>query len=112
MKVLWQHNQLSASEVHKQLNAHKPLALTTVATVLKRLQDKGIVAHEKDGRQHLYYACVSADEVRSSMLGHLLKHLFDGEPDTLVHHLVDQDDVSDADVQKIRTLLDQGVNDD
>ena len=112
MKVLWQQDGLSVSQVHEQLNEHKPLALTTVATMLKRLQEKGIVSHEKVGRQYLYTAQVSEQQVRSSMLGNLLNHLFDGEPEALVHHLVDQEQVSAEDLQKIRDLLDQEVHRD
>ena len=112
MKVLWQQDGLSVSQVHEQLNQQKPLALTTVATMLKRLQEKGIVSHEKVGRQYLYTAQVSEQQVRSSMLGNLLNHLFDGEPEALVHHLVDQEQVSTEDLQKIRDLLDQEVHRD
>ncbi len=112
MKVLWQQPKLSVSDVHQQLNQQKSLALTTVATMLKRLQEKGIVGYEKQGRQYLYFAQVSEAEVRSSMLGSLLNHLFDGEPEALVHHLVDQETVSDEDLQKIKALLDQEVKRD
>jgi BlaI family penicillinase repressor len=112
MKVLWKQDRLSVSQVHEQLNQLKPLALTTVATMLKRLQEKGIVSHEKAGRQYLYTAQVSEQQVRSSMLGNLLNHLFDGEPEALVHHLVDQEQVSAEDLQKIRDLLDQEVRRD
>ena len=112
MKVLWQSPKLSVSDVHQQLNQHKPLALTTVATMLKRLQEKDIVGFEKVGRQFLYFAQISEAEVRSSMLGSLLTHLFDGEPEALVHHLVDQESVSDEDLKKIKDLLDQEVKRD
>ena len=112
MKVLWQQDRLSVSQVHEQLNQSKTLALTTVAIMLKRLQEKGIVSHEKAGRQYLYTAQVSEQQVRSSMLGNLLNHLFDGEPEALVHHLVDQQEVSAEDLQKIRDLLDQEVRRD
>lgn len=112
MKVLWRHDKLSVSDVHQALNQHKPLALTTVATMLKRLQEKGVIDHEKDGRQYLYHARVSEAEVRSSMLGNLLNQLFDGEPEALVHHLVDHEAVSEDDLQKIKALLDQEVGRD
>jgi BlaI family penicillinase repressor len=112
MKVLWKQDRLSVSQVHEQLNQLKPLALTTVATMLKRLQEKGIVSHEKAGRQYLYTAQVSEQQVRTSMLGNLLNHLFDGEPEALVHHLVDHEQVSAEDLQKIRDLLDQEVHRD
>lgn len=107
MKILWQGGKSSVSEVHKQLNQTKPLALTTVATVLKRLKEKDIVAFEKQGRHYLYFAQVSENAVQSSMLGNLLKGLFNGKPEALVHQLVDQEDVSDEDIRKIKKMLSQ-----
>ncbi len=112
MKVLWQHGKQSVSQTHQILNQHKPIALTTVATLLKRMEEKNIVAFEKQGRQHMYYAVVSEAEVKSSMLGSLLNHLFSGKPDELVHHLVEQDEVSAHDLAKIRELLEQEHSND
>ena len=112
MKVLWENGKLSVSDAHKLLNQNKELALTTVATLLKRMQEKGIVDHEKQGRQYLYFPLVSEKDVKSSMLSNMLSSLFDGKPEELVHHLVAQDDVAEKDLEKIRQLLLQGKQND
>lgn len=112
MKVLWKHGALSVSDAHKLLNENRELALTTVATLLKRMQEKGIVTHEKQGRQYLYSPLVSEEEVKSSMLGNMLSSLFDGKPDELIHHLVAQSEVAEDDLAKIRQLLSQDKKDD
>lgn len=108
MKILWMHEKLPASEVHRLVNEQKELAPTTVATLLKRLQEKGCVDHEKQGRQFLYFAKVSEEEVKKSMLGSMLQNLFDGSPEQLVHHLVGQEDVKKSDLDKIHALLEKG----
>lgn len=105
MKVLWQHGKLSVSQTHQYLNQSRELALTTVATLLKRMQEKGIVGHEKQGRQYLYFPLVTESEVKTSMLSNILTSLFDGKADELVHHLVAQDDVAEDDLKKIEQLL-------
>ncbi len=112
MKILWQFDKQSVSQTHQILNDSKKVAITTVATVLKRLEEKGIVAFEKQGRQHLYYALVSEADVQSSMLGNLLNHLFNGKPEELVHQLVDRENVSTEDIAKIRKLLSVETNND
>ena len=112
MKVLWDHGRLSVSDAHQLLNRKKEMALTTVATLLKRMQEKDIVAFEKDGRQHLYYALISEAEVKTSMLSNILANLFNGNPSELVHHLVAQDEVEQSDLDKIKQLLAQGKNDE
>jgi len=109
MKVLWENGKLSVSDAHKLLNNKKEMALTTVATLLKRMHEKNIVAFEKQGRQHLYYALISEREVKTSMLSNLLANLFDGSPSELVHHLVAQEEVERSDLDKIKQLLE---NDD
>ena len=107
MKVLWQHDKLSVNQTHQYLNQNRELALTTVATLLKRMQEKGIVGHEKQGRQYFYFPLVSEKEVKTSMLGNILSSLFDGKPEALVHHLVAEEDVADKDLEKIRQLLEK-----
>ena len=112
MKALWEHRTLSVSETHKLLNQEKPMALTTVATLLKRLQEKDIIGAEKQGRKLVYFPLVSESEVKNSMLGNMLQHLFNGKPAELVHHLVDHDDISEQDLNKIRQILTQEKEND
>lgn len=107
MKILWEHEKLSVSQAHQLLNQHKPMALTTVATLLKRMHEKSIVGFEKVGRQHLYYPLVSEREVKSSMLSNMINHLFNNEPAELVHHLVDQKDISEDELSLIRKMLER-----
>ncbi len=105
MKILWSQKRLSVSQAHKLLNKEKTMALTTVATLLKRMHEKGIVGFEKVGRQHFYHPLISEREVKSSMLGNMINHLFNNEPAELVHHLVDQEDISEDELTLIRKML-------
>ncbi|MCW8876009.1 MAG: BlaI/MecI/CopY family transcriptional regulator [Kangiellaceae bacterium] len=108
MKVLWQQGKLSVADTHQLLNQQKEMALTTVATLLKRMAEKNIVGYEKDGRQLLYYPLISEQETKTSMLSSLLSNLFNDNPSELVHHLVSQDEVNQDDLDKIQQLLQQG----
>ncbi len=112
MKVLWQHQRLSVSQAQQLLNEQKPMALTTVATLLKRMHEKNIVHAEKQGRQFFYSPAITEAEVKTSMLSILLNHLFDGNPSELVHHLVAQDEVKQDDIAKIQQLIDQEKSND
>ena len=105
MKVLWTHGKLNVSSTHQLLNQVKPLALTTVATLLKRMEEKGIVGFEKQGRQHVYFSHISEADVKSSMLSNMLSHLFNDKPAELVHHLVDQDNITEDELMLIRKIL-------
>lgn len=112
MKVLWQHQRLSVSQAQKLLSEQKPMALTTVATLLKRMHEKEIVNAEKQGRQFFYTPAISESDVKTSMLSNILNHLFDGNPSELVHHLVAQDEVKQDDIAKIQKLIDKEKHND
>jgi predicted transcriptional regulator len=107
MRVLWRNGSATAADVHRALEADRGLAYTTVATLLKRLEDKGVVSRERDGRHFIYQATVAESEVRRSMVGSLVDQLFKGDPAELVSHLLGDDAVSEQDAERIRELLAQ-----
>ena len=111
IKVLWQYGKLSASEVHKIVADQRELAPTTVATMLKRMQEKDWLGYEKQGRQFLFFAKISENDVKTSMLRNLLANLFDGSPEQLVNHLVHSDDVAKGDLEKIQAMLAENQRD-
>jgi predicted transcriptional regulator len=107
MKVLWARNEATVAEVHRALLDDRGLAPTTIATMLRKMEDKGVVAHRVEGRQFVYRPVVSEDEVRSSMVGELLDRLFAGDPAALVSHLVADHDIDEAEVERLRALLER-----
>lgn len=107
MNVLWTDGAAATADVHEKVNREKPLAYTTVATLLKRLEEKGVVSHKRDGRQFIYSAKIPRTAVRSQMLGGILKRLFQGDAVELVSHLVGNEDLSPADLERMQSLLSQ-----
>ena len=105
MRVLWQRGESSTSEVVEALSGARGLAHTTVATLLTRLEKRGLLAARRDARQLLYSTRVSEHEVRRSMVGSLLGSLFGGDARELVAHLVREDEVAAGDAARIEALL-------
>jgi BlaI family penicillinase repressor len=105
LAILWERGEGTTQEVHEALKDERGLALTTVATLLTRLEKKGVLAHRKDGRQHVYRATVTRRDVRRSKVRELTETLFDGDAAALVSHLVDPRTVSAEDLDRIRTLI-------
>jgi predicted transcriptional regulator len=106
MRVLWVRDEATVAEVHAALFDERGLAPTTIATMLRKMEGKGVVAHRVEGRQFVYRPLVSEDQVRSSMVGELLDRLFAGDPAALVSHLVADHDIDEAEVDRLRALLD------
>ena len=108
MRVLWDNGEASAGEVAEALRPGRRLAYTTVATLLARLEKRGVLASTRDGRQLRYRALLSEASVRRSMVSGLLANLFAGDAGALLSHLVDEREVGRKDLEQIRALLDKG----
>ena len=106
MRVLWR-GPATTAEVHQAVRAERPLALTTVATLLSRLEQKGAVAREPGARPFRYRAAVGEPEVRRSMVGSLAERLFGGDATALMSHLLGSGAVGAEDVDKVRALVDE-----
>lgn len=105
MRALWARGEASTADLAAALEASRGLAHTTVATVLTRLEKRGIVRSRRDGRQLVYAAKVAEDAVRRSMVADLLGTLFCGDAKALVAHLVREDEIAPGDLERVRRLL-------
>ena len=105
MRVLWEGGEARVPEVQAALSGDRELALTTVATLLKRLEKRGLVSHRTEGRQYVYSALVDVDEARRSAVGELTTHLFDGDVSALVAHLLAKHELGPGDLARVRALI-------
>lgn len=105
MRVFWSRSSASAAEVVSEMRATRPLAHTTVATLLSRLEKRGLLIATREGRQVTYRAAVSQQEVRRSMVSSLVAGLFDGETRGLLSHLVDQRRIGADELAEIQSAL-------
>ena len=105
MRVLWSRTEATVSEVHEALYDERGLAPTTIATMLRKMEKKGVVDHRVEDRHFVYRPTVTEDEVRSSMVGELVDRLFSGDPAALVSHLVVDHDTDEEEIERMRDLL-------
>lgn len=111
MRVLWQRGETSTAEVAAELADARGLKHTTVATLLTRLEKRGVVVQRRDGRQLFYRALVDEADVRRSMVAGLLDALFAGDAQELVAHLVEESEIAPGDLAKVRRRLARGGRD-
>lgn len=106
LRVLWDLGEATSHEVHQALaDAGQALAPTTVATVLGRLERRGLVGHRTRGRQYVYRARVTESQVRRSMLVRLTDFFFGGDTEALVSHLAGGRAVGEKDLEQVRKLI-------
>lgn len=105
LRSLWSAGQASVSEVHEALSERRQLAPTTVATLLKRLEKRGLVGHVREGRQHMFRALVTEEAVVNQTLDQVTDEVFSGDVAAFAAQLLARKDVSKDDLTKIRALL-------
>ena len=105
MRVLWRTGEATVVQVHRELPPSRDLAQPTVATMLSRLERRGVVTRRAQLRQYHYRAAVTEQEVQHSMVGELTERLFDGDVTAHVQQLLNGADVSPGDIAKIRDMI-------
>jgi BlaI family penicillinase repressor len=107
LRELWSRKEATVSELWEGLHGTRGLAPTTLATILSRLERRGVVTHRTRTRQFVYSALVTEEEVQHSMVGELTTSLFEGDVPALVSHLLTAQDVSPGDLARIRAMIDE-----
>jgi predicted transcriptional regulator len=105
MRVLWSRGEASVSDVHEALRSQGGRALTTIATMLTKMERKGVVAHRADGRVFVYRPTVTEAAVQRSMVAELMGRLFEGDPTALVSHLLTAQEIERADLERLKALI-------
>lgn len=105
LQVIWDRGEATTQQIHHVLEADRGLALTTVATLLSRLEKRGALSHRKEGRHYVYRPLVTRCEVRRSKVRELTESLFDGDPAALIHHLVRSGETDPGDLERIWALI-------
>lgn len=106
LQVLWSEGPTGLGAVHEALQPTRAVALTTVATTLKVMLDKGLVRREDGPKGYLWSAATTRGAAASGLLGKILDHVFDGSARGLVAHLIEEGALDDRDKQAIRDMLD------
>lgn len=105
MQVLWERGEASVAEVHDALAVRPRLAYTTIATMLRKMETRGLAAHRTDGRTFIYRAAVAEERVGRNMAEHLLDRLFQGSLATMMSHLLTAREVSADELAELERLI-------
>src|ERR1700722_5117271 len=101
LKALWELGSGSVRDVHMHMCPNGELAFNTVQTVLRIMEEKGLVGHRALTRTFIYYPIHSRETVTSRFL----KKVFDGALDQLVLSVLRTKDVSPTDLKELEKLI-------
>lgn len=105
MSVLWQRHTATVGDVVAALKRKRTATYSTVQTILRILEMKGYVTHEKVMRAFVYRPLVDAGQARRQALRHLLTRLFDGSPSLLVLNVLQDEDIDPAELKHLKKLI-------
>jgi len=105
LRVLWEKREATVVDVLEALSDRRDRALTTIATMLTKMEKRKLVTHRSEGRQFVYRPLVSESQVRRSMISELTSKLFGGDLTALVSHLLEEHEIDAAEVERLRGLI-------
>ena len=105
MKVLWERREATVAQVLEALRDPADLAYTTIATMLRKMEARGLVSHRAEGRSFVYVPKVEAEDVSRSMADHLVDRLFEGSLFDAVNHLLTTREVSRDELRQLEKLI-------
>lgn len=105
MAVLWRAKAATVADVVAALPGGRAASYSTVQTILRILENKGYVAHEKVARAFVYRPLVDERQARRRALKHLVTRLFEGSPSLLVLNVLDDEELDPEELKQLKRLI-------
>lgn len=110
MSVLWRLGKASVADVVRAVNEVRAVTYSTVQTMLRILETKGYVTHDKAARAFVYQAVIDERQARRRALRHLVSRLFDGKPSLLVLNVLEDEELDARERAELRRLIKRGAS--
>lgn len=105
MAVLWRLRTATVGDVVAALKTTRAVAYSTVQTILRILETKGYVTHDKVARAFVYHPLVDERQARRRALRHLVSRLFDGSPSLLVLNVLEDEAIDRAELRRLKKMI-------
>ncbi|MDE6380295.1 MAG: BlaI/MecI/CopY family transcriptional regulator, partial [Muribaculaceae bacterium] len=109
MRILWEHGPMLVKEVLECLPEPKP-HVNTVSTVIRVLEKKGYVGHEKEVGTYRYHAILEKDSYRKATLMTMLRNYFDNSLKSMVSALVQEEEPSEEEIKECIDIIEKKKN--
>ena len=112
MNIVWQKKQVTVRNVYEILREIRPLAYTTVLTVLGTLTDKGVVHREMRDRTYIYRPKMSRKEAISRNLQHVAGKFFEGSARSLAAHMIESEKLSRDELEELHRMIEEKLEEE
>jgi predicted transcriptional regulator len=107
LRLVWHSEPVAVQDICEALPKDRAIAYSTVQTLLRRLEKKGYVKHEVQGKAHLFSAAVKREQVIKRSVGDFIERLFGGDPLPLMLHLADHSKLNEDDIDELKRLIER-----
>jgi len=112
MNLVWDRGEITVADVWKEIATRRPVARNTVQTLMVRLEEKGWLTHREEGTTFIFSAAAERSRTLKDMVARLVDVAFQGSAEGLVMALLDGREVSRAEVERIRALIEKAQEGD
>jgi predicted transcriptional regulator len=105
MSVVWQRETATVGDVVAALTHERATTYSTVQTILRILETKGYVTHDKVARAFVYRPAVDERQARQRALKHLVARLFNGSPSLLVLNVLEDEAIDRTELERLKKLI-------
>jgi len=104
LRLVWQSREATVQQVYDALPPNRKVTYVTVATLLRRLEEKGYLKHRVSGKAFVYTPSAKKEDVIRRIIGDLVERLFGGNPVPLMQHLAQHRGITDEDIERLKEL--------
>jgi BlaI family penicillinase repressor len=106
LQVLWQYGPSTVRFVHDKLNEQKEAVIyTSTLKLMQVMKEKGMLERDETNMKHIYSPTVAEEKVKGNLLGRFMDSMYNGSASSLMLALLDNDKTSEAELEKIKELL-------
>jgi len=106
LKVLWEHGEATVRQIFDEMNeAGEELAYTTVLSLLQVMEQKGLVAHRREGKAYVYLPQIEKESTLRQLASGFLDRVFDGALDEYLVHALGARKVSKGELEQLEEMI-------
>jgi predicted transcriptional regulator len=107
LQILWEHGPLTVRQVNEKLNLQRKVGYTTTLKIMQIMAEKKILTRDTAQRSHVYASALPPDQVKSSILDHVLNTVFQGNRSSLIVQALGNRSVSAEELVEIKRVIEE-----